>query len=166
MKKLLCMAISLVLVLSLLTACTAKPQDFTWNGLTITLDSSFKTVEIDSESASYACYYKMYVIMITYETFDDLADVGYDPDMTLKAYGEISIEANEFDSTVQIEDGVTYYTYTADIDGTEFTYMATIHCMGNAFWLVQFSTETNKFEKAKPQFIEWAKTVAYTTETI
>ncbi len=166
MKKLLCIAISLVLVLSMLTACAVKPKDFTWNGLSITLDNSFRTLEVDSESASYACYRKVYVVVITYETFEDLTDVGYDPDMTVQDYGELSIEANELDSTVQTENGVTYYTYTADIDGTEFTYMATIHSMGNAFWMVQFSTETDRFEKAKPQFMTWAKTVVYATQTI
>lgn len=165
MKKLFCAVLSLVLVLSMLTACAAKPKDFSWNGLTISLDTSFKTVEIDQESASFANYFKMYVIIITYETYDDLISFGYEANMTPAEYGQISIEANEFDSKVQTEDGITYYTYTADIDGTEFTYMATIHGLGNAFWMVQFSTETKKFEKAKPQFLEWAKTVSYATQT-
>ena len=166
MKKIFSLILSLLLILSMLTSCMVKPKDFAWNGLNITLDSSFKVVEVDNESAAYACYRKMYVVVITYENIQDLVDLGYDADMTLQEYGELSIEANEFDSTVLTEDGITYYTYTADIDGDEFTYMATIHRQGNAFWLVNFSTETKKFEKSKSQFIEWAKTVAYSTETL
>lgn len=164
MKKLLCVLVSLLMVMSLLVSCGSKAKDFSWQGLTLTLDSSFTTVDTTDESASYANYFKMYVVIITRETFAELSEVEIDTDMTVEEYAKLSIEANEFDATVQTEDGVTYYTYTADVDGTEFTYMATVHRLGEAYWLVQFASETADFETAKPQFITWAKTVTYNAE--
>ncbi len=165
MKKLLCVAISLVLVLSLLTACSAKPENFTWNGLTLTLDSSFVEHEIAQESASYASYFKMYVVVISYETVESLVDLGYDADMTVAEYAALSIEVNEFDSEVKTVDGVTYYNYTGNADGTDYTYMATVHLYGGSFWLVQFASETKDYEKAEAQFIAWAKTASYAEAT-
>lgn len=165
MRKLLSIAISLVLVLSMLTACSAKPQDFTWNGLTVTLDSSFVEHEIDQEAASYASYFKMYVVVISYETVDSLVDLGYEANMTAEDYAKLSIEVNEFDAEVKTTDGVTYYNYTGNADGTDYTYMATVHLLGNSFWLVQFAAETKDYQKAEPQFIEWAKTVTYAEAT-
>lgn len=165
MKKLLCVCISLVLMLSLLTSCSAKPKDFTWNGLTLTLDSAFVEHEVTNESASYANYFKTYVVVISYETVDSLVNLGYDSDMTAAEYAALSIEANEFDTEVKTVDGVTYYNYTGDADGTEYTYMATVHLLGNSFWLVQFASETTDYAKAESEFLAWAKTVTYAEAT-
>ena len=165
MKKILCIAISLVLVLSLLTACSAKPKDFTWSGLTITLDSSFTELETTRDSASYAAYLKGYVVVISYETVESLVELKYDADMTVAEYAALSIEANEFDAEVQVKDGVTYYNYTGDADGTEYTYMATIHLLGNSFWMVQFGCETKDYKGTEAQFLAWAKTVTYVEAT-
>ncbi len=161
MKKLLCLAISLLLVLSLLTACSAKPKDFTWNGLTVTLDSSFTELEADQDSATYVTFLKGYVVGISYETVESLVEMEYDADMTVAEYAALSIEFNEFDTEVQVKDGVTYYNYTGDADGTEYTYMVTFHLLGNSFWMVQFGCETKDYAGAEAQFIAWAKTVTY-----
>ena len=165
MKKLLCVCISLVLVLSLCTSCSSSPKDFTWNGLTITLTSSFVEHEVTNESASYANYFKTYVVVISYETVQSLVDLGYDADMTVEEYAALSIEANEFDAEVKTVDGVTYYNYTGDADGTEYTYMATVHLQGNSFWMVQFASQSTDYEAAEPEFLAWAKTVTYTEAT-
>ena len=161
MKRLFCIFISLLLVLSLFTSCSAKPKDFTWNGLTLTLDSGFMEYENDQETVSYANYFKSYVVVISYETVDSLVELGYDKDMTVSDYATLSIEANEFDSEVKTADGITYYNYTGNADGTEYTYMATIHLFGNSFWMVQFACETKDYAKAEPQFFAWAKTASY-----
>ena len=165
MKKILCLCLSLVLILSLLTACSAKPKDFTWNGLKLTLDSAFVEHEVTNESASYANYFKTYVVVISYETVQSLVELGFDADMTVEEYAALSIEANEFDAEVKTVDGVTYYNYTGDADGTEYTYMATIHLLNNAFWMVQFASETKNYESAEAQFLAWAKTVTYAEAT-
>lgn len=165
MKKLLCVCISLVLVLSLLTACASSPKTFTWNGLTIELSSGFIEHEVTNESASYANYFSTYVVVISYETVDSLVTLGYDSDMTVDEYAALSIEANELDTEVKTADGVTYYNYTGDADGTEYTYMATVHLLGNSFWLVQFASETKDYEKAEAEFLAWAKTVSYAEAT-
>lgn len=161
MKKLLCLCASLVLVLSLLTSCAAKPKDFTWNGLTVTLDSSFTVHETSQEAISYASYFKTYVVVVSYETVSSLTELGYDADMTVAEYAALSIEANEFESEVKTTDGVIYYNYTGNADGTDYTYMATVHLLGGSFWLVQFACETKDYETAEPQFINWAKTVSF-----
>lgn len=157
MKKLLCLSLSLILILSLLTACSAKPKDFSWDGLTVTLDSSFTELE----GGSFASYFKMYVVVISKETFTELSDVDLDPEMSLTDYAALVIEANEFEGEPQTKDGITYYNYKADSEGTEFTYMATVHRLGTAFWTVTFAAETEDYDKAEAQFIEWAKTVTY-----
>ena len=165
MKKTLCLCLSLVLILSLLTSCSAKPKDFTWNGLTITLDGAFIEHEVTKESASYANYFKTYVVVISYETVNSLVESGFEADMTVEEYATLSIEANEFEAEIKTVDGVTYYNYTGDADGTEYTYMVTIHLLGNSFWMVQFASETKNYESAEAQFIAWAKTVTYAEAT-
>ena len=165
MKKLLCVCISLVLMLSLLTSCSTKPKDFTWNGVTLTLDSGFVEHEITNESASYANYFKAYVVVVSYETVSSLTELGYDADMTVAEYAALSIEANEFESEVKTTDGVTYYNYTGNADGTDYTYMATVHLLGGSFWLVQFACETKDYANAESQFLAWAKTVSYAEAT-
>ena len=165
MKKLLCVSLSLLLMLSMLTACAAKPQDFSWNGLTVTLDSSFKTLESTTSSASFASYLKMYVVVISYETFEELENTDLDSQMSASDYARIVMELNEFEGEPVTKDGITYYNYTGMSDDTEFTYMATIHRVGNAYWTVTFASQTSDYDAAEPQFLSWAKTVSYAEVT-
>lgn len=166
MKKLFCLCISLLLVLSALVSCSADPEVFSWNGLMLTLDSSFTEEKIDEESVAFISYAKMYAVAITYETVESLVDMGYDTDMTVAEYASLSLETDGLDAEIKTADGVIYYSYESSADGVEYTNMTTVHFYGNAFWLVRFACKTEDFAEAEPQFFAWAKTVTYTKMTV
>ncbi len=159
MKRIICFFLSLLLLTFSLCACTAKPQDFSWQGLSITLTSNYEEKEITEKSAIYTSYKDLCVVEITFESFEDLILMEYDPEMSLEAYAQMAIADNELEAEVKTKDGVVYYNYTDKADKQEFTNMVTVHRCGDGYWLVRFASLTQDYETAEAQFISFAKTV-------
>ena len=81
--------------------------------------------------------------------------------ITLDEYAGLVL-AESPDIEVLEYEGLKCFEYAADgSDGTEYCYFATVFETDDAFWLIQFATETEKYEEALPSFIEWAKTITF-----
>ena len=157
--------IALLLAVLTFTLCLAScgliggEKTFTADGLSITVKGLFTEQNQLNEDYSLVLLSTNAGVMILKETFAELEDAGLDTDMSLKKYAEIVIEGNNLTSTPTEEDGLTCFTYTADVDGTEFTYVGYCFRGTDAYWLVQMYCATSDFETMKADFTTWAKSV-------
>lgn len=91
-------------------------------------------------------------------------------DMTLTEYAASVYEANAWLSPdpITIIDGLTVMEYSYKNQAAQATirYFATMfESSDDSFWLIQFSCDQADYEQYRPQFIEWAKTVSFKTES-
>lgn len=131
------------------------PKTFSKNGVTITLNASFRKTY---DSRFTACFEsKQAGVCALKEPFSAMAGFG---NKTLKQYGELVIQNNSLKaSEIKTENGLTYFTYES-ADGSTFG-MAFLYKEADAFWLVQCLTEAKNAEELAPQFMEWASTVKF-----
>ena len=141
------------------------------NGITITLPADYyvydqldKTVYPDIATAftNNAGDVAIYVIS---EKFTELGvDSSFTADDYLDAQHENS--TGMITSVIKEEDGVRYYTYTymntEEIkDIVTLEYLNVAYKSSDAFWMVQFCCAQSDFDKKKPDFLKWAKTVTF-----
>ncbi|MBE6557686.1 MAG: hypothetical protein E7661_01565 [Ruminococcaceae bacterium] len=160
MKKLSCLLLCLA-VLLVSVSCAATPAIFTAEGLSLTLDTTFEVLEAPKHTFSAVSKAHMYVVTIDSESFANLEKLEYAADMSTADYAARALEKNEMEAKIQTRKDIAFYTYEKDIEGTAFTYMATFHRLGDAYWTVTFGSESKNFSEAQPQFWDWADTVTY-----
>ncbi len=83
---------------------------------------------------------------------------------TEEEYAEIILRENEIkDAKIKTEKGTTYseYEYENTDTNKKYYHFCAFYIGDEAFWTVQFTTEANKAQEMKPQFIKWAKTVEF-----
>ncbi len=167
MKKILILFTLSALLLSCLTACTPQAQVFSFEGIAIRLDSSFSELESDDDTVHWVSYQKMYSVSVSFETAADLTALGNPEDMTVEAYAQTMLEADDPEATLRSEKGLVYYSYPRKDGDLEMTTLVTFHFLGETYWTIRFSCESAAYESAEAQFLAWAGTVDYipVTET-
>lgn len=165
-KRIAALLISIMLVLSITGCSSNKPKDFTVEEMTITLTNSFIEGENETQTAVYTT--QDYVVTVLRQDFMELESVGMPTDMDVGTYAMMVLEKNEIDADIEIlesevedYDFVVGFTYEELIEEVNYTYFATVYRSDSAYWFIQYATETEKFEEAKPQFIDWSKTVTF-----
>lgn len=140
---------------------TGAAQVFADSGITITLTDEF----VEQDYSGYdVCFESKDVAVFAFtedfETYPELKEYS------IKEYGELTIEYGDFDSDVKIQeqDGLTYFEFTFDDDETEehYKYLACVYKTDDAFWVVQFTTDTADYDSYRSDFVEWAKSVEFT----
>ena len=131
-----------------------SPETFSREGMSITLTSDFMYVPQEGYTACYGnAQYSVLAIKEEFSLFPEK--------ITLDEYADLVL-AESSDIEVLEYEGLKCFEYAADgSDGTEYCYFATVFETDDAFWLIQFATETEKYEEALPSFIEWAKTITF-----
>ena len=158
MKSLIKIVLLLSLCLALLCGCSAEPETFSKDGVSITLTSQFEELEQEGCVAVYGSHSE--AVMIQKEEFAALAEIGIHKDSTTEDYANAVIRANDLsESTVEERDGIVCFTYTAKSGLKTYTYLATAHKSEDAFWLIQFSTSDKKFEEKESTFLSYAKSI-------
>ncbi len=166
MKRIALVMAALMLVLSLASCgLLGGEKTYTVNGLTITVKGLFSEQNDLAEGFDLILISPKAGVMIMREDFDMVAEAGYKTDMSVKEYASICIENNDLSGSPVEEEGLTYFTYTAEADGTEFTYMGFCYRGADAYWLVQMYSTTEDFESMKPEFITWAKSVTFSNDS-
>ncbi|MGL5514158.1 MAG: hypothetical protein ACRDBM_13105 [Sporomusa sp.] len=160
MKKIVTVvSVFLMLACLVLTGCSTQDQAQTFekDGMTITLTDQFT----EKDYASYTvCYESSESLVVALkESFTLFEQVGVSTDISLVEYGELVMSSNNFEATIEETENITYFTYEKQVNGEDYTYMATLHRGADAYWLIQFACETKNFEKLQSQFIDWAKTI-------
>ncbi len=132
----------------------ASPETFSREGMSITLTSDFMYVPQEGYTACYGnAQYSVLAIKEEFSLFPEK--------ITLDEYADLVL-AESPDIEVLEYEGLKCFEYAAEGGGgVEYCYFATVFETDDAFWLIQFATETEKYEEALPSFIEWAKTVTF-----
>jgi len=167
MKKsrlnLLCFCV--VFIFTICTSCngTSKEKDFSKAGATITLNENFTEKKVETATA----YFESNNAVVTFfkEDFTLFEDRGVPADFTLKEYAELILTANLIEAEIESGGDLTSFVYEKqDSSEIEYTHYATVFESEDAYWLVQFVCEKKDFEKLKPQFEHWAKSVRFTLD--
>lgn len=135
----------------------ARTQDFSKAGLTITLTQDFHEKDVVSQTATYAS--SKYVVMTLKEEFTALEKSNISTDITLKEYAQDLITNNSVDATVEGNESRPYFIYSKQINGKDYTYLATVYKGSDAFWVVTYACESKNFTSSQDQFMKWADTV-------
>lgn len=142
----------------LLNTESTEPKDFAVDEMTITLTEAFD--EEDYEGFT-QCYESRDVAVFVLEESFSLMD-GLE-DYTLEQYGTVVVQGNGMEEdALKSENGVTYFTYTAESEsGTTYYYFATVHKGPDSFWLIQFAVDQDKAEEYQDDFFQWAASVDF-----
>lgn len=81
------------------------------------------------------------------------------PGLTAKDYADLFVESNELTSTVSDEDGLVTFTYTANSESTNITYLCGVFKGSTNFWVVQCYCATEDYSEFEADFIETLKSV-------
>ncbi len=161
MKKIAILLAALMLTLSLASCGLMGPKTFTVDDLSITVEGFFTEQNGLNEAYDLILISPEAGVMVLKETFTEIAEADLDSNMSVKEYAKIVMNGNSLEGTPVEEDGMTYFTYTAEADGTEFTYMGFCFRGTDAYWLVQIYCSTEDYETKKPEMMEWAKSVVF-----
>lgn len=172
-KRMAALLISIILVLSI-TGCSGNDaKDFTVEEMTITLNESFTQGEIETQTAYFTN--QEYIITVMREDFAELQLAGMPTDMDVATYASMVLDQNSIDAEIELYETdaedynyVVAFTYDKVVEENTVTYFATVYKSDSAYWFIQYAAPTNNsegFEAAKPQFVEWAKTVRFGTST-
>ena len=161
MKKIAILLAALMLTLSLASCGLMGPKTFTVDDLSITVEGFFTEQNGLNEAYDLILISPEAGVMVLKETFTEIAEADLDSNMSVKEYAKIVMNGNSLEGTPVEEDGMTYFTYTAEADGTEFTYMGFCFRGTDAYWLVQIYCPTEDYETKKPEMMKWAKSVSF-----
>ncbi len=168
MKRWLLCLLAVLMVLPI-TACnkdtaTASDKVFSSNGMNITLTSAFKKSKVEG----YTVVYDSPEIAV-FGLREDYAYVAQLKDMTLSEYADIIYKNNSSKSPkpVSTVDGLTvieYEFHNEELD-KNYSYFTVMFKCDDCFWMVQFACETENYEANRPYFINWAKTITFSSAT-
>jgi len=130
------------------------------SGITIYMADGF--TEKDFEGEGIECYMESNDCILTcrVETFELLANLNIDTNMTVEEYGQLVIDANQFDSELKTDDyGNVYMEYVQNIDGIDFTYYGYFKKGTDAFWTCNLVCQTSRTAEFEDQFALWASSI-------
>lgn len=158
MRKRGVLALLLAVVIIVSAGCDllgAKEQVFSKEGLTLTLTSRFKEADYEDYTVSYES--PTVLVLALREAKSDFIN----DQMNLDEYGELLIEANDLDSSLEHRDGLTCltYTYTDDSSDETFTYFTAIYEGDEDFWVVQFVSTEAMYKNLESDFVTYAQSV-------
>lgn len=130
-----------------------KEKMFSKSGLTITLNDGFNEKELVSYTAAFDS--KSIAVFVIKEDFSSIENKN----LSLEEYAELVINNNKLDVTVEKTEGLTSFTFEKHTNGKDYIYFATVYKSYDAYWILQFSCESAKFESLKALIIQYAKSV-------
>lgn len=130
------------------------PQTFSREGMSITLTSDFMYVPQENFTACYGNEdYSVLAIKEEFSLFSEKITLDEYADLVLAEMPDVELTEYE---------GLQCFEYAAEGGGgVEYCYFATVFETEDAFWLIQFATETEKYEEIFPDFVQWAKTITF-----
>lgn len=161
MKKILLSVLVCVLAGLLLVGCAEKyePKDFICGDLEIELTDGFEK----KTSTKHKGYYlsKTMGIYIDEYQFDDFEDEEAAEAMEKDEFAEKLVELGEYGTEVELDKGLTSFTYEEELGGEDYTFYAVAYKSDDAFWLVTFFTRSESFEELKSTIRDYAWSVEF-----
>ncbi|MDE6385755.1 MAG: hypothetical protein K2L36_06395, partial [Eubacterium sp.] len=141
----------------------ATPKDFRAEGMQITLTNQFR----EAPQKNYtACYGSKDIAVLTLKESFSLMD-GFE-NYTLDEYADLVLKNNGLSSdSLKKEYGLTYFDYEFTNPNTNETYyyFSVLYKANDAFWMIQFAALTENTEEYIPQFVEWANSVKFSSQS-
>ncbi len=161
MKRLAGLFAAVLLLTALFTGCNSSETEktFTCGELSITLPADYKDLSDQKYAEEYDFLYgasSKAVLGFTQERAPLEEKV---PDITAKTYAQMFMEAVQLPGTVTEQDGLVTFTYTANADGTEVTYLCSAFMSETNFWIVQFYCPSKDYGKNEADFLGYLRTV-------
>ena len=154
-----CVAVFVGILIGILPALLSigsnKPETFTVDGMSITLTKAFDKVEIEGFDAVYST--EKVSAFISKESFSLMSGLG---SYTLREYGELVMDVNNFSGELKTKDDLMYFEYTSE-DVDNYNYIAFIYKADDAFWMVQFATDEDDYDSYTDRIYEWAASVKF-----
>lgn len=157
--------VALLLAVCLLAGCSdalnkvVPPQEITVEDLTLSLPGYFINWSKEDWAAGFPFVYG----------FDSSAVLGVKESVsTLEAslsevsarkYADLFLEYNGLDSTVSEADGLITFSYTANAQETEITYLCGVFKGSTHFWVIQCYCASADYGKFQADFLQILKSV-------
>ena len=145
--------------LGLFSSKPAEAKTYSSNGMSITLTDEFTEMYIEGYTRVYDS--RKVAVFALKEGFS-LMD-GFE-DYTLNEYADLVIQANALTSvTPQTVSGLLFFEYDYEDPATQtpYHYDCFVFKSGDAFWTIQFATETKDATAYEAQIFEWASSVTF-----
>ena len=136
-----------------------KEKTYISHGLSVTMNDDFKEKSIVSQTVYLESTEAVFSALK--EDFSALEAINLGKNASIKEYAEAVVANNNGDYEIKEEDGLTYFEYEKTVSGKDFYYLACVYKSDDAFWLINFASETSNKEKYQPLFKRWAKTVKF-----
>lgn len=152
----------LLLIVVAVTGCALlepEKKTFTDKGMSITLTDDFTEKDLVSTTV----YFESMDAVVTglKEEFSTLEEAGLTKDSTVEDYAKAVAYNNKKEDEIKTEDGLTYFTYTSDVNGKTYFYIASMYKSNDAFWLFNFACDSSDQEQFENTFKTWAKSVKF-----
>jgi len=146
-----------LLVGCLLSGCASKVNDKTFekDDMSIVLTGKFKEDEVAGQTACYKSPDS--IVVILKEGFKIIGTYNTEGVDSFR-YAELVAESNGFEYDVDVIEGIPTFIYHKTVNEKDFAYLTASFKGTDAFYLIQFACEADRFEELKPLFIKWAKT--------
>ena len=157
--------IALLLAICLLAGCSdalnkmVPPQEVTVEDLTMTLPGYFVNWSKETWAANFPFVYgfNSSAVLGVKESVSTLeASLS---EVSARKYADLFLEYNGLDSTVNEEDGLITFSYTADAEGTNITYLCGVYKGSTHSWVIQCYCATQEFEIFEEDFCQILKSV-------
>lgn len=134
-----------------------EAKTFTKDGMSIALTDDFE--EMSAENYTVAYNSNKIVVLALKEKFDVFP--GFE-DYTLEQYAQLVLTANGMDYDLNTQGNLCYFEYDFTTEmHVEYHYVTFHYKAGDAFWMIQFATPKNNYEKAQAQIMSWAESVTF-----
>ena len=161
MKRILKISALCLILAVLLCACSVPDRVFTCQDLSITLPASFADLSGTLEDDDLDFFYMTVNTGITGYRVEK-ASVTEDTDgLTPEDYVLLMQYANGHTGKITHRSDICSYTYTADTDGEDFTYLVAVFDAEDALWVLQCYCRTAEFSKTEETIWSYLETVTF-----
>ncbi len=158
MKKLLSLFVLLCMLALACIGCGSNAKTFTAEGLTVTLTDDFKQTTIEGYTVAFDS--ANVAVLALKESFSLLEGLS---EFSLEEYGELVIENNGKDVSLQTADGLVWFEFSfhnADLN-KDYHYFSYVYKANDAFWLIQFSCLEAEVATYQAPIATYAKSVTF-----
>ena len=133
-----------------------EDKDFSANGMNITLNDSFS---VDEDNARYTLLFESdnVGIAVLKESFSSIPGALT---MTEQQYAELFAGAIGVDADIKLLDDMMCMEYDVTYD-TDYHYLCFIYKTEDAFWAVEFTTQSIEADKYRADIIRWAGSISF-----
>lgn len=135
----------------------SRPKDFSEQEMTVTLTREFGEFAAEGFTVSYSS--EDVVVFALREDFSLAEGLG---DFTLDDYAALVMYNNGIEGAeLKNVDGIPYFEYDTDFEDETYSYAIFMYKASDAFWLFQFATHDEDYDKLKLDILGWASSVRF-----